>query len=116
MRSKARIEKPLSNKSMFRATNVIKPPKKAAICSNDTAPRLAKQSCQLIVAPSRLDMSVHQWSAEDVRKWFKKSGFSEFANDLLENRVDGDLLLRLTEDELKNEIGIHNGILQKRFV
>jgi len=116
--SKVRIKKQLSKKSMFRAINVIKPLKEVAICSNDTASRLADQSCQLIVeeVPTRLNTSVHRWSAEDVRKWFKKNGFSEFANNVLKNRVDGDLLLRLTEDELKNEIGIHNGILKNRFV
>ncbi|XP_060881318.1 NAD(+) hydrolase sarm1-like isoform X2 [Metopolophium dirhodum] len=116
--SKVRIKKQLSKKSMFRAINVIKPLKKVAICSNDTASRLADQSCQLIAVevPYRLNISVHQWSAEDVRKWFKKNGFSDIANNLLENRVDGDLLLRLTEDELKNEIGIHNGIMKNRFI
>jgi len=115
---KARINKQLSRKSMFSTINVIKPLKKVAICSNDTASRLADQSCQSIVegVPHRLNMCVHRWSTEDVRKWFKKNGFGEFANNLLENRIDGDLLLRLTEDELKNEIGIHNGIMKNRFV
>lgn len=116
--SKVRINKQLSKKSMFRAINVIKPLKNVPICSNETASRLADQSCQLIAeeVPYRLNIRVHQWSEEDVHKWFKKNGFSEFASNLLKNRVDGDLLLRLTEDELKNEIGIHNGILKNRFV
>jgi len=116
--SKVRIKKQLSKKSVSSAINVIKPLKKVAICSNDTASRLADQSCQSIAeeVPYRLNTSVHQWSAEDVRKWFKKNGFSDFANNLLENQVDGDLLLRLTEDELKNEIGIHNGIMKNRYV
>ncbi|XP_001949141.1 sterile alpha and TIR motif-containing protein 1-like [Acyrthosiphon pisum] len=116
--SKVRIKKQLRKKSMFRAINVIKPLEKVAIFSNDTTSRLTDQSCQLIVeeVPYRPNTSVHQWSAEDVCKWFKKNGFSELANNLLENRVDGDLLLRFTEDELKNEIGIHNGIMKNRFI
>jgi len=57
-----------------------------------------------------------EMKAEDVRNWSRTNGFSEFADNLWENRVDGDLLLRLTEDELKNEIGIRNGIMKNRFV
>lgn len=88
------------------------------VLNSDREETLADQSCQLIVeeVPYRPNMCVYQWSTEDVRKWFKKNGFSEFTNNLLENRIDGDLLLRLTEDELKNEIGIHNGIMKNRFV
>ncbi|KAL5234557.1 hypothetical protein ACI65C_001967 [Semiaphis heraclei] len=97
---------------------MIKPLEKAIIYSNDTASGLAKQSCQLIAEedPYRLNMCVPQWLAKDVCKWLNRIGFSEFANNLLKNQVDGDLLLRLTTDELINEIGIKNGILEKRFI
>ncbi|XP_025192637.1 sterile alpha and TIR motif-containing protein 1-like [Melanaphis sacchari] len=76
------------------------------------------QSCQLIdeEVSYNLNKKVPQWSVEYVLKWFKQIGFSDFANNLLENQVDGDLLLRLTEDELKYDIGIHNGIMKKRIM
>lgn len=34
----------------------------------------------------------------------------------MNSRVDGDLLLQLTEDMLREDIGIKNGILRKRFL
>jgi len=97
---------------------MIRPLEKAIIYSNDTASGLANQSNRLITEedPYRLNMCVPQWSANDVCTWLNRIGFSEFANNLLKNQVDGDLLLRLTTDELINEIGIQNGLLEKRFV
>ncbi|KAL5234437.1 hypothetical protein ACI65C_001847 [Semiaphis heraclei] len=97
---------------------MIRPLEKAIIYSNDIASGLAKQSCRLITKEDhyRLNMRVPQWSAKDVCKWLNRIGFSEFAKNLLKNQVDGDLLLRLTTDELINEIGIQNGILEKRFI
>ncbi|KAG8234101.1 hypothetical protein J437_LFUL014668 [Ladona fulva] len=42
-------------------------------------------------------------------------GFAEYANNFSESRVDGDLLLQLTEENLKDDIGITNGIRRRRF-
>ncbi|XP_022182978.1 sterile alpha and TIR motif-containing protein 1-like [Myzus persicae] len=115
--SKARIKKQLDKTSIFGAINVIKPLEKVIV--NNTASELRDQSSRLTVEEvpnNRLNMCVHQWSAEEVHRWFKPIGLTEFADNLLKNRVDGDLLLRLTIDELRNEIGILNGIMKKRFV
>lgn len=62
--------------------------------------------------------NVPQWSVMDVGNWFKQIGFSELSNSIrfLENQIDGDLLLRLTEDELRYDLGIHNEVMKKRFV
>lgn len=43
-------------------------------------------------------------------------GFSQFAQEFVNSRVDGDLLLQLNEEMLKEDIGIKNGILRKRFL
>ena len=37
-------------------------------------------------------------------------------NEFTSSRVDGDLLMQLTEDMLREDIGIKNGILRKRFL
>ena len=42
--------------------------------------------------------------------------FSQFAEDFVRSRMDGDLLLRMTEEMLKNDIGMANGILRNRFM
>ncbi|KAG5877943.1 hypothetical protein JTB14_005140 [Gonioctena quinquepunctata] len=45
----------------------------------------------------------------------KQIGFPEIASSFVESRVDGDLLLQLTEDNLRDDIGLINGIKRKRF-
>eukprot|EP00092_Neocalanus_flemingeri_P003014 GFUD01003223.1.p1 GENE.GFUD01003223.1~~GFUD01003223.1.p1 ORF type:complete len:368 (+),score=87.23 GFUD01003223.1:179-1282(+) len=56
------------------------------------------------------------WSVEDVTAWVNRAGFQEYAPAFLECGVDGDMLLQLTDDEIKDDIGINNGILRKRFI
>jgi len=56
------------------------------------------------------------WTEEDVTSWVARSGFQDFAPAFQELRVDGDMLLQLTETEIRDDIGISNGILRKRFM
>ena len=56
------------------------------------------------------------WTEEDVQSWVKRAGFAAFSEAFKESRVDGDLLLRLSENEMKEDLGIDNGILRKRFI
>jgi len=56
------------------------------------------------------------WTVEDVASWVATSGFQDFAPAFQELRVDGDMLLQLTETEIRDDIGISNGILRKRFM
>lgn len=65
--------------------------------------------------PHKLSQQVPLWSTEDVREWVKQIGFAECAQNFVESRVDGDLLLQLTEENLKEDIGLANGIRRKRF-
>jgi len=61
------------------------------------------------------NMDVPIWTNEDVLSWVRRAGFSAFAEAFKESEVDGDLLLQLDENNLKNDLGIENGILRKRF-
>ena len=45
----------------------------------------------------------------------RRAGFSNFVEAFKDSEVDGDLLLQLDENNLKNDLGILNGILRKRF-
>lgn len=49
-------------------------------------------------------------------EWVKQIGFSSYSISFGESRVDGDLLLQMKEDYLRNDIRIQNGILIKRFM
>ena len=64
--------------------------------------------------PHKLTQQVPLWSVEDVVEWLKQIGFSGYTQEFKNSRVDGDLLLQLTERMLLDDIGIKNGILRKR--
>ena len=91
---------------------------KVASSPNATASKFAGQALKLIgvEVPHKLSQQVPLWSVEDVKEWIKQIGFESLANNFTTSKVDGDLLLQLTEDMLKEDIGIKNGILRKRFM
>ena len=43
-------------------------------------------------------------------------GFEKYAEQFAKNMVDGDMLLLITEEELKKDIQIGSGLLRKRFM
>ena len=113
----AGIKKQQGNTEIFRLIGAIDPLKKVASCPNAIASKFAAQALRLIgeEIPHKLSQQVPLWSSEDVREWVKQIGFSEYANNFIDSRVDGDLLLQLTEDNLREDIGLTNGIRRRRF-
>nr|XP_034182017.1 sterile alpha and TIR motif-containing protein 1 isoform X8 [Osmia lignaria] len=113
----AGIKKQQGNTEIFRAIGAIEPLKKVASCPNAVASKYAAQALRLIgeEIPHKLSQQVPLWSTEDVREWVKQIGFAECAHNFVESRVDGDLLLQLTEENLKEDIGLTNGIRRRRF-
>ncbi|XP_073981334.1 sterile alpha and armadillo motif isoform X3 [Rhodnius prolixus] len=113
----AGIKKQQGNTELFMDIGAIEPLKKVASCPNAIASKFAAQALRLIgeEIPHKLSQQVPLWSTEDVREWVKQIGFAECAPNFSDSRVDGDLLLQLNEENLKNDIGITNGIRRKRF-
>ncbi|XP_049776158.1 NAD(+) hydrolase sarm1 isoform X3 [Schistocerca cancellata] len=113
----AGIKKQQGNTELFREIGAIEPLKVVASCPNAVASKYAAQALRLIgeEVPHKLSQQVPLWSTEDVREWVKQIGFAEYANNFTESRVDGDLLLQLTEENLRDDIGIANGIRRRRF-
>lgn len=113
----AGIKKQQGNTEIFREIGAIESLKKVASCPNAVASKYAAQALRLIgeEVPHKLSQQVPLWSIEDVREWVKQIGFSEYANNFYESRVDGDLLLQISEENLKEDIGLQNGIKRKRF-
>jgi len=89
-----------------------------ASCPNAVASKFAAQALRLMgeEVPHKLSQQVPLWSSEDVREWVKQIGFAEYSHNFVESRVDGDLLLQLTDDNLNDDIGINNGIRRRRLV
>jgi hypothetical protein len=113
----AGIKKQQGNTEIFREIGAIEPLKKVASCPNAIASKFAAQALRLIgeEVPHKLSQQVPLWSTEDVREWVKQIGFGEYEQSFYDSKVDGDLLLQLTEENLRNDIGITNGIHCKRF-
>lgn len=113
----AGIKKEQGSTEIFREIGAIEPLKVVASCPNAIASKFAAQALRLIgeEVPHKLSQQVPLWSVEDVREWVKQIGFTEHERDFSQSRVDGDLLLQLTEDNLREDIGITNGIQRRRF-
>lgn len=113
----AGIKKRQGNTEIFRTIGAIEPLKKVASCPNAIASKYAAQALRLIgeEIPHKLSQQVPLWSTEDVREWVKQIGFAEVVPNFVESRVDGDLLLQLTEENLREDIGLTNGIMRRRF-
>ncbi|XP_017074001.1 NAD(+) hydrolase sarm1 isoform X2 [Drosophila eugracilis] len=113
----AGIKREQGNTDIFREIHAIEALKTVASCPNAIASKFAAQALRLIgeTVPHKLSQQVPLWSVEDVQEWVKQIGFNDYINKFNESQVDGDLLLKLTQENLRNDIGIVNGILLKRF-
>lgn len=113
----AGIKKQQGNTDIFREIGAIEPLKKVASCPNAVASKFAAQALRLIgeEVPHKLSQQVPLWSTEDVKEWVKQIGFAEYEQNFYDSKVDGDLLLQLTEEHLKEDLGVSNGIRRKRF-
>lgn len=113
----AGIKKEQGNTEIFRDIGAIEPLKTVASCPNAIASKFAAQALRLIgeEVPHKLSQQVPLWSVEDVKEWVKQIGFAEYERNFYDSRVDGDLLLQLNEDNLREDIGITNGIRRRRF-
>uniref|UniRef100_T1J6E6 ADP-ribosyl cyclase/cyclic ADP-ribose hydrolase n=1 Tax=Strigamia maritima TaxID=126957 RepID=T1J6E6_STRMM len=114
----AGIKKKQGNTEIFREIGAIEPLKKVASSPNAIASKYAAQALRLIgeEVPHKLSQQVPLWTVEDVIEWVAQIGFSDLRTQFVSSRVDGDLLLQLTEENLRVDIGILNGILRKRFI
>eukprot|EP01043_Picozoa_sp_COSAG02_P058727 COSAG02_NODE_7357_length_3048_cov_2.695901_3_plen_799_part_01 len=56
------------------------------------------------------------WSVEQVCGWLDQIGLGVHKATFLENEVDGRLLLKLTVDEIKDELGVASGLQAKKIV
>lgn len=85
---------------------------------NETASEFAAQVLEAIGKPSphRLSQAVPLWTPEDVHFWVTQIGFENVADKFLEHRVDGDMLLKASEEHLINDIGMKSYFDRMRFI
>lgn len=51
---------------------------------------------------------IEQWDVDEVSIWLNSIGLGEKVDPFRENSVDGDLLLTLTDEDLKGDLGLTN--------
>ncbi len=114
----AEIKKQQNKTELFSEISAIESLKKVASSPNGIASKYAAQTLRLIgeEVPHKLSQQVPTWSVEDVKEWVKQIGFAQFSESFVESRVDGDLLLQLSEEMLREDIQMRNGILRRRFL
>ena len=114
----AGIKKSQGHTNIFNEIGAVEPLKSVASSPNAIASKYAAQTLRLIgeEVPHKLSQQVPLWSTEDVKEWVKQTGFAQHAESFIESKVDGDLLLQLTEEMLRDDIGLKNAILRKRFM
>ncbi|KAM7067289.1 NAD(+) hydrolase SARM1 isoform 2-T4 [Molossus nigricans] len=85
--------------------------------TNGTTSALAKRALRLLdeEVPRPILPCVPSWKEAEVQMWLQQIGFSQYCERFRELQVDGDLLLRLTEEELQSDLGMRSGITRKRF-
>ncbi|MBZ3884541.1 Sterile alpha and TIR motif-containing protein 1 [Sciurus carolinensis] len=85
--------------------------------TNGTTSALAKRALRLLgeEVPRRILPCVASWKEAEVQTWLQQIGFSQYCESFREQQVDGDLLLRLTEEELQADLGMKSSITRKRF-
>jgi pSer/pThr/pTyr-binding forkhead associated (FHA) protein len=50
--------------------------------------------------------AIYQWSSSDVKNWLKSLDLSQYTKNFEELRIDGKLLLEITEADLTNDLSI----------
>ncbi|XP_078080745.1 NAD(+) hydrolase SARM1 [Mustelus asterias] len=85
---------------------------------NATISTLAKKALQLMgeEVPRRLSATVLNWKPGEVQTWLQQIGFMVYCERFLELQVDGDLLLMITDTELREDLRISSSITRRRFL
>ncbi|XP_051891420.1 NAD(+) hydrolase SARM1 isoform X2 [Pristis pectinata] len=83
-----------------------------------TVSALAKKALCLLGEdiPRRLSPTVPNWKPVEVQTWLQQVGFAVYCEKFWDLQVDGDLLLLVTDLELKEDLGIQSSITRRRFL
>jgi len=102
----------------FKTIGAIIPLKELVVSGNKMTSSVAAQALQWIgeEVPRPLNKKVPLWTVKDVFQWFKSVGFEQLTESLTDDQINGNWLLKLTEECLEKRLGMRNGIMRKRFV
>ena len=61
-------------------------------------------------------INVRGWTVEDVVKWLSTISLSQYGNYFREGAVDGPFLCELTDDDLRNTLGVEHKLHRKKIL
>lgn len=61
-------------------------------------------------------VSVESWSISDVSRWLTSISLSQYQSSFQEGAVDGSLLCELTDDDLRNTLGVEHRLHRKKIL
>lgn len=102
----------------FKTIGAIIPLKELVVSGNKMTSSVAAQALQWIgeEVPRPLNKKVPRWTVKDVLQWLKSVGFEQLTESLTDDQMNGNWLLKLTEECLEKSLGMRNGIMRKRFM
>jgi CheY-like chemotaxis protein/predicted nucleic acid-binding Zn-ribbon protein len=66
--------------------------------------------------PGQQSLQVSSWSVEDVAKWLQTLSLGQYSEAFIDSAVDGEFLYDLTDDDLKNTLGIEHRLHRKKIL
>ncbi|XP_034025248.1 sterile alpha and TIR motif-containing protein 1 [Thalassophryne amazonica] len=115
----ASIKSRQNNTRIFQEIGAVQSLKRIVMySSNGTVCALAKRALNMVgeKVPKRILPCVPNWKTCEVQTWLQQVGFSNYCDRFQELQVDGDLLLNITDQDLRADLGISAGLTCKRFL
>jgi hypothetical protein len=66
--------------------------------------------------PGNEPLRVSAWSIEDVAHWLESLSLSQYTEAFIDAAVDGEFLYDLTDDDLKNTLGVEHRLHRKKIL
>ena len=102
---------------MFQEILVVPALRRVASSNNEIASKLCIQALRTIGEdiPAKLSFNISCWTIKEVQMWVKNIGFVQFCPAFERHKVDGDLLLTISEEELIRDIEMDSSLLKRRY-
>nr|UIC45263.1 putative sterile alpha and TIR motif-containing protein [Apostichopus japonicus] len=112
------IKKEQNRVKVFYDICVIPALQRLASSNNDVAAKQAILALRTIgeEIPAKLSFNISCWTIKEVQMWLKNIGFASFCVAFEKHRVDGDLLITITEKELTQDAQMESSLLRRRFL
>lgn len=104
----------------FSSLNMMRAMQKVAVEPNPGSPmRQPPPNAQVPLALSTTSdaaVRVESWSVNDVSRWLTSISLSQYHSSFKEGAVDGSFLCELTDDDLRNTLGVEHRLHRKKIL